>query len=209
MSLALFSGFKRLSTVPAGSLAKAASVGANTVNGPGPFSVSTRPGRLKGRRQGLEGAGGDRGVDDVFLRRGCGLRRRDPDAATPEPAATRPGSNTAARTFVFHFPFPLSFCVLSFHGTRRKAIVYRAPPSPASRSSGAEFPSREAPDRRPPGRPARTRRRSPPRLRRIAGRRASPPGRSAPPRRAPVEGADHHQNRCQDIESFSSRHLRR
>ena len=42
-SFALFSGFKRLSTVPAGSLAKAASVGAKTVNGPGPFSVSTSP----------------------------------------------------------------------------------------------------------------------------------------------------------------------
>ena len=43
MSLALFSGFKRLSTVPAGSLANAASVGANTVKGPVPFSVSTNP----------------------------------------------------------------------------------------------------------------------------------------------------------------------
>jgi len=32
--------------VPAGSLAKAASVGANTVNGPLPFSVSTRPAAL-------------------------------------------------------------------------------------------------------------------------------------------------------------------
>src|SRR5690606_8603159 len=31
------------STVPAGSFANAASVGANTVNGPGPLSVSTRP----------------------------------------------------------------------------------------------------------------------------------------------------------------------
>ena len=31
------------STVPAGSLANAASVGANTVNGPLPESVSTRP----------------------------------------------------------------------------------------------------------------------------------------------------------------------
>ncbi len=29
--------------MPAGSLAKAALVGANTVNGPGPLSVSTRP----------------------------------------------------------------------------------------------------------------------------------------------------------------------
>ena len=43
MSLALFSGFTSISTVPAGSLAKAASVGAKTVNGPGPWRVSTRP----------------------------------------------------------------------------------------------------------------------------------------------------------------------
>ncbi len=42
-SLALFSGLSRVSSVPAGSLAKASSVGANTVNGPGPFSVSTSP----------------------------------------------------------------------------------------------------------------------------------------------------------------------
>src|SRR6476661_11291195 len=41
--MSLFSGFNRLSTVPAGSLAKAALVGANTVKGPGPCSVSTRP----------------------------------------------------------------------------------------------------------------------------------------------------------------------
>src|ERR1700741_901569 len=39
----LFSGFTRLSTVPAGSLPKAALVGANTVNGPLPSRVSTRP----------------------------------------------------------------------------------------------------------------------------------------------------------------------
>src|SRR5580704_10790091 len=38
-----FSGFSRLSTVPAGSLAKASLVGAKTVNGPGPSRVSTRP----------------------------------------------------------------------------------------------------------------------------------------------------------------------
>ena len=41
--MALFSGFSRFSTVPAGSLAKAALVGANTVNGPVLFNVSTRP----------------------------------------------------------------------------------------------------------------------------------------------------------------------
>jgi len=42
-SLALFSGFSSESSVPAGSFANAASVGANTVNGPGPLRVSTRP----------------------------------------------------------------------------------------------------------------------------------------------------------------------
>src|SRR6185437_10057776 len=43
VSVALFSGLSRLSTVPAGSAANASLVGANTVNGPGPSSVSTRP----------------------------------------------------------------------------------------------------------------------------------------------------------------------
>lgn len=42
-SSALFSGFISESSLPAGSLAKAASVGANTVNGPGPRSVSASP----------------------------------------------------------------------------------------------------------------------------------------------------------------------
>ncbi len=46
MSIALFSGFNRFSTVPAGSMANAALVGAKTVNGPGPFSVSTNPAAL-------------------------------------------------------------------------------------------------------------------------------------------------------------------
>src|SRR5665213_3451006 len=44
--VALFSGFTRLSTVPAGSFPNAASVGAKTVKGPGPLSVSTRPAAL-------------------------------------------------------------------------------------------------------------------------------------------------------------------
>ena len=45
-SFALFSGFNRSSTVPAGSASNAASVGANTVNGPSPLSVSTNPAAL-------------------------------------------------------------------------------------------------------------------------------------------------------------------
>src|SRR5689334_18880841 len=44
--MALFSGFTRVSTVPLGSLPKAALVGAKTVNGPGPFNVSTSPAAL-------------------------------------------------------------------------------------------------------------------------------------------------------------------
>src|SRR5207342_2888886 len=42
-SSALFSGLSRLSSWPAGSLANAASVGANRVNGPLPWSWSTIP----------------------------------------------------------------------------------------------------------------------------------------------------------------------
>lgn len=42
MSSALFSGLRSISTVPFGSLAKAASVGAKTVNGPSPCSTSTK-----------------------------------------------------------------------------------------------------------------------------------------------------------------------
>src|SRR6478735_4580529 len=41
-SFGLFSGFSSASSVPAGSFANASSVGANTVKGPAPFSVSTR-----------------------------------------------------------------------------------------------------------------------------------------------------------------------
>ena len=42
-SFSLFSGLRRVSTVPFGSFANAALVGANTVNGPSPLKVSTRP----------------------------------------------------------------------------------------------------------------------------------------------------------------------
>ena len=41
--LVLRFGLERPSSVPAGSLANASSVGANTVNGPAPLRVSTRP----------------------------------------------------------------------------------------------------------------------------------------------------------------------
>ncbi len=46
VSAALFSGLSRVSTVPAGSAANASLVGANTVNGPAPFSVGTSPAAL-------------------------------------------------------------------------------------------------------------------------------------------------------------------
>jgi hypothetical protein len=42
-SLSLFSGLTSLSMVPSGSLANASSVGAVTVDGPSPLSVSTSP----------------------------------------------------------------------------------------------------------------------------------------------------------------------
>ena len=77
-SLALFSGLSSVSTVPAGSLANASSVGANTVNGPGPLSVSTRPAAFERRRQRLERTGRHGGVDDVLglcADRGRGERR--------------------------------------------------------------------------------------------------------------------------------------
>ena len=41
--MSLLSGFRSVSTVPAGSASKAALTGAKTVNGPGPESVSTSP----------------------------------------------------------------------------------------------------------------------------------------------------------------------
>ena len=43
VSMSLFSGFSSVSTVPAGRASKAALVGANTVKGPSPCRVSTRP----------------------------------------------------------------------------------------------------------------------------------------------------------------------
>ena len=43
VSLSLFSGFSSVGTVPSGSLSKARLVGANTVKGPAPDNVSTRP----------------------------------------------------------------------------------------------------------------------------------------------------------------------
>src|ERR1700749_1873263 len=52
VSVALFSGFTRVSTVPAGSFSKAALVGANTVNGPLPSRVSTRPGAFTAATRG-------------------------------------------------------------------------------------------------------------------------------------------------------------
>jgi hypothetical protein len=45
-SFALFSGFSSVGTVPGGRAANASLVGANTVNGPGLFSVATSPAAL-------------------------------------------------------------------------------------------------------------------------------------------------------------------
>ena len=74
VSLALFSGLSSVSTVPAGSLANASSVGANTVNGPGALEGVDEAGGLQRRGQRLERTGGDRGVDDVLGL--CGGRGR-------------------------------------------------------------------------------------------------------------------------------------
>src|SRR6201988_1039936 len=53
VSLSLFSGFSSVGTVPAGSLSKAALSGANTVKGPLPCSVSTRPAALTAATSGV------------------------------------------------------------------------------------------------------------------------------------------------------------
>jgi hypothetical protein len=47
MSIALFSGLRRFSTVPGGSFAKASSVGAKTVTVSFPLRVSTRPAAVR------------------------------------------------------------------------------------------------------------------------------------------------------------------
>ena len=39
----MFSGYSKNSTIPSGNLAKASSVGVNTVSGPSPFKASTNP----------------------------------------------------------------------------------------------------------------------------------------------------------------------
>ena len=46
LSVERLSGLRSVSTVPAGSLSKAAFVGAKTVNGPVPLSVSASPAAL-------------------------------------------------------------------------------------------------------------------------------------------------------------------
>ena len=43
----MFSGLRRVSTVPLGSFAKASSLGAKTVKGPSPLRVSTKPAAVK------------------------------------------------------------------------------------------------------------------------------------------------------------------
>ena len=70
-SLALFSGLSKDSSVPGGSLAKASSVGAKTVNGPGPFSVCTSPAALTAATRVLKFPS-DNSLNDV----GCGGSRR-------------------------------------------------------------------------------------------------------------------------------------
>ncbi len=62
--------------MPAGSLANASSVGANTVNGPLPFKRVDEAGGLERSREGLERTRRHGGVDDVLrLRLHARLRR--------------------------------------------------------------------------------------------------------------------------------------
>ena len=63
----MFSGFSSVSSVPAGSLANASSVGANTVNGPAPLRVVHQVGGVERLCERLERAGRDRRVDDVLV----------------------------------------------------------------------------------------------------------------------------------------------
>ena len=74
VSFSLFSGLSRESIVPAGSFAKASSVGAKTVNGPFPAQCIDEAGGLNCGDQGIEltRAGGD--ADDGLLFRGRGWR---------------------------------------------------------------------------------------------------------------------------------------
>ena len=72
---ALFSGLSSVSTVPAGSAANAALVGANTVNGPGPFSVVDQAGGLDRGDQRRVVLRVDGVVDDVLV----GVHRRAAD----------------------------------------------------------------------------------------------------------------------------------
>ena len=110
--MALFSGFTSVSTVPAGSLAKASLVGAKTVKGPGELSVSTRPAALTAATRvvwigeltafstmvlvGIHGCAADHGVLHVHL--GDALRVVIARAA----AAT-----DARNVFFMVFPFDL------------------------------------------------------------------------------------------------------
>src|SRR5512135_2438603 len=64
-SFGLFSVWSRPSTVPLGSLAKAASVGAKTVKGPLPLRVSARPAAVKAAHKVPKAFGGQGGLNKV------------------------------------------------------------------------------------------------------------------------------------------------
>ena len=69
-----------LPTVPAGSLANAASVGANTVNGPADFRVETKPAAPRAAARVLKEPAPtkiEEGESDIWMRRGMRDRERE------------------------------------------------------------------------------------------------------------------------------------
>ena len=100
-SLALFSGLSRSSRVPAGSLANAASVGANTVNGPLPFKVSTSPAACSAVARVLNDPAAT-AVSTMSFVADAALTGVNEDVATR--AITEPAQRVFARNFIFCSP---------------------------------------------------------------------------------------------------------
>ena len=106
--MALFSGLSSVSTVPAGSLANAALVGANTVNGPAPLKRVDQAGGLhRGDQRGVV-LRVDGVVDDVL--------GRDTSRAPPTMVSASTG---AART-----DMPSASEVVAARSEVRKFILY-------------------------------------------------------------------------------------
>src|SRR3954471_16161356 len=102
VSFALFSGLSRSSSVPAGSLANAASVGANTVNGPLPFKVSTSPAAFSAAARVLNDPAAT-AVSTMSFSAGAALTATPNEDATTR-AITEPTQRVFARNFIFCSP---------------------------------------------------------------------------------------------------------